>query len=327
MGIVKARSREEQAAIERLQEAEGMSEEEILREKLSCHLKEKGITQSGVAKAIDVSASMVSMFLAGTYPNPEKIIPKIKSYFQSREKAADAVQLPELAETSVYKEVQAVLDYVHSQRDIGVIYGPAGIGKTTALRAFQEVTPLTVYITANQTTSGSKALLEEILYQLGRPESGTPRRMMRTIVEVLRDSGRMVIIDEAQHLSYRALETLRALYDQCNIGLILAGNESIYGNMTGRASAPFAQLYSRVGIRRPLSGRITLPDVKELLGGEVEKDSLAFLHRVALEPGGLRVVGKLYKLAKVAANNHGERLSIEYLRAAQDFMMQSRVAG
>lgn len=323
MSIATVRSKEEQAAVSALLAAEGYPEEEILRDQLESHLK-TGVSQADVAKAIGVSASAVNMFLKGTYRNPKKIIELLKGYFKTLERQAGEVVLPELAETSVYKEVTSIVEYVHSQYDFGVIYGPAGIGKTTALNAYREVIPQAIFITADQTIGASKALLEEILYTINRPESGSTRRMMKTIVEVLKESGRILIIDEAQHLTYRALETLRAIYDKCKIAVLLAGNESIYGNMTGRSAAAYAQLYSRVGIRRSLTGKITLADIEALLGEELDKDSLAFLHRVSLEPGGIRVAMKLYKLGKIAAE--GNPVTIDHLRSAQGFMMQSRAA-
>ena len=325
MNLAMNRSREEQAALDSLQLAEGMSEDDILRGKLLEHIQ-GGTTQVAIAKALGFSSSALNMYLKGTYTSPEKIRHALKGYFKTKGNQQEAIKLPELAETTIYQEVTAVVEYAHKQRDIGVLYGPAGIGKTTALRAYQEITPQTLYITANQTLSGSRAILEEILQQLGKPEAGSARRMMLTIVNTLKDSGRLLIIDEAQHLSLRALETMRAIYDECGIAVILAGNESVYGNMTGKSAAPFAQLYSRVGIQRSLSGKVRMNDIAAVLGTEIGEESLAYLHKIALRPGGLRVVVKLYILAKTIANRQDQELTLDHLKAAQDFMLQSRVS-
>ena len=60
----------------------------------------------------------------------------------------------------------------------------------------------------------------------------------------------LLIVDEAQHLSLRALETLRALHDATGAGLALMGNAVVYARLTGgRRAAEFAQLFSRVGKR------------------------------------------------------------------------------
>ncbi len=325
MNLAMNRNMEEQAALDSLQLAEGMSEDDILREKLTNHLK-GDVRQVEVAKALGFGPSALNMYLKGTYKSPEKIRNALKGYFKTRGQQEGAIELPELAATTIYEEVTAVVEYAHRQRDIGVLYGPAGIGKTTALRAYQEITPQTLYITANQTLSGSRAILEEILQQLGKPEAGSARRMMQTIVNTLKDSGRLLIIDEAQHLSLRALETVRAIYDECGIAVILAGNESVYGNMTGKSAAPFAQLYSRVGIQRSLSGKVRMNDIAAVLGTEIGEESLAYLHKIALRPGGLRVVVKLYILAKTIANRQDQELTLDHLKAAQDFMLQSRVS-
>lgn len=322
MGLAMNRKQEEQEAVEALMAAEGVSEEEIMRDKLQAHIATTKISQTDVARAIGMSPSAVNMFLTGTYKNPLMVVKALKGYFFTKERQAGEVQLPELAETSVYNEVTGILNYVHSQRDIGVIYGPAGIGKSTALKAYKEITPQTILITANQTIAGTTGLLDEIATALGRAGGGSARRVRKVIVDLLKNSGRMLIVDEAQHLSYKALETLRSIYDECGIGIALAGNESIYGNMVGKGAAPFAQLFSRVGIKRELTGQIKLEDISALLGAELDSQSLAYLHRVALEPGGIRAVMKLYKLARISADEQGAEIDLDYLRNAAGFMMQ-----
>jgi DNA transposition AAA+ family ATPase len=41
-------------------------------------------------------------------------------------------------------------------------------------------------------------------------------------IAALRDSGRLLMVDEAENLPYRALETLRRIHDKSGIGMVLA---------------------------------------------------------------------------------------------------------
>ena len=67
------------------------------------------------------------------------------------------------------------------------------------------------------------------------------------ILQHLRGRECLLIIDEAQHLMLPALESLRNIHDATECGHVLMGNEAVYSRLSGRRSAEFAQLYSRVG--------------------------------------------------------------------------------
>ena len=67
------------------------------------------------------------------------------------------------------------------------------------------------------------------------------------IVQRLQGTKGLLILDEAQHLMLPALESLRSIHDATACGLVLMGNEAVYSRLSGRHSAEFAQLYSRVG--------------------------------------------------------------------------------
>ncbi len=282
------------------------------------------ITQREVAMRVGVSPAQITGFLKGTYPNPEKLAYALRQMMDLHSRREEAVWYPAYTETSMTDEILAIVNYAHEQKDIGVIYGNAGIGKTMALTQYCNENPGTVFITANVTMSGSKAVLEEIMDTLGLKEFGDRRRMRRTIVNALRGSGRLVIIDEAQHLSLKALECVRSVYDECGIGLVLAGNDQVYTSMLGKKGAPFAQLFSRVGIRRALTPTVKLEDVRKIVTKdmEVSADCLEYLTKIANTPGGIRLAVKLCALARRIARGLGEKLSVDSLQSAYDFMMQ-----
>lgn len=296
-----------------------------VRDQLRLYLQETKKSQAVVAKSLGVSAAVISQFLNGIYPGGnEQLAYSIKQMLDVETRRRQNVQVPDFVMTGVAKEVLAITGYAHDHTDIGVVHGPAGIGKTKALLHYVHKNPGTVYVTADVTISGSKAILEEILDKLGRSEYGDRRRLRRSIVNILKGSGRIIIIDEAQHLSLKALETLRSLYDECNIGLVLCGNDQIYANMIGKYNAPFAQLFSRVGIRRSLSNRVSAEDVKQIICqvDTIPAECLDYFKRVANTHGGIRLMVKLFVLAGEIANRINEPISLEIITNAQDFLMQ-----
>lgn len=297
-----------------------------VREAVRAHLDETGKTQSELARITGLSGATISQFLKGTYAgNNEMVANAIMKAVEIEIRRKDSVKTPDFVMTRIAEDVLTVVQYAHNYKDIGVIYGDAGIGKTLALQRYAEENPGTIFITVNPTISNSQAILEELVEKLGKQEFGNRRKLRRTVVSTLKDSGRLLIIDEAQHLQMSALETLRSIYDECKIGLVLCGNETVYTQMRGRGkAADFAQLFSRVGIRRHLTGQVDKSDIERILGQEAEvpEECLDFFHRVANSPGGIRMAVKLFVLSWTLAASQGEGLNLETTQAAYELLMR-----
>jgi hypothetical protein len=174
--------------------------------------------------------------------------------------------------TTVAKKVFEVARICHLDREIGVCYGPAGLGKTIAVKEYARAHSDAILIEADLGHT-AKALFSELHRILGMEGFGTVNQMFHDILEKLKDSGRLIIVDEAEHLPYKALELLRRVYDKAGIGIMLVGMPRLVSNLRGRRGE-YAQLYSRVGIAarlEPINPNDTrmiiecaLPDAKDL---------------------------------------------------------------
>lgn len=299
---------------------------QAVRESLKTYIETTGKTQSEIAKSVGVSGSRISQFLKGTYPGDnEQLAYSLQQMMSVDTRRQQTVKKPGFVVTTTAKEVATVARYTHEHTDIGVVYGPAGIGKTMALQQYAQEYPSVVFITVDVTTSRAKALLEEIADKIGTKSSGTQAAIKRGIVSELRGSGRMVILDEAQHLTYEALEALRTiLYDACGVGILLCGNETIYSNMVGKRNAPFAQLFSRVGINRGMGKKVSLEDIRKIVCQDlpVSEECVQYFHSVANSNGGIRLAVKLFVLAWETANRIGEPINLDILASASEFLMQ-----
>ena len=54
---------------------------------------------------------------------------------------------------------------------------------------------------------------------------------MKSLVDYLRGTKRLLIIDEADQLTLDALQAVRSLNDKAGIGIVLAGNNKLYQQM------------------------------------------------------------------------------------------------
>ncbi len=251
---VAANKAEEQVTREEVEQAQGM-----LREYISA----SGKTQTAVATEMGISSGALSSFLAGSYKTPHTIVPRVRSLVDMAEKKKVSLRDPGFVETSVSKMVENAIRYSHIRGKISVVYGDAGIGKTQAFRHYLQGNQLAVGITISPTYASITGVNELLAEKLGVRER-VSRKITAELIGKLRGSGRVVLIDEAQHLTVRALNHIRCLADEAEIGVCLIGNEEVYSKLKGSGKADFAQLFSRIGMREPVS-------VQDITRGDVEK--------------------------------------------------------
>lgn len=253
------------------------------------YMNSTGKNQSQVARELDVSASALSGFLSGTYKTPHTIISKIEELANISTQKKVAPKEPEFIETSISRDVINAIRYSHLQGKISVVYGDAGIGKTMAFRNYLDQNSLAIGITISPTYSSITGVNEKLAEQLGVRER-VSRRQSQEIVNKLRGSGRVVVIDEAQHLTVRALNHLRCISDESGVGICFIGNDEVYSKLKGSGRADFAQLFSRIGMRKQvLVSNITKQDVRSVFGKYVtEDDAMELLYRICRTNYGMR---------------------------------------
>lgn len=220
-----------------------------------------------------------------------------------------------IAHTRALDEIITAVSFAEAAGDISLIYGDAGLGKTVSLKQYQATHPDVIYIELKECCRSLKGVCEKILMHIGKVASGPDRVLVDEIADYLLENPRLVIIDEAQHLSLRALENLRAVNDAVETGLVLCGNPTVYDRMHGRAEAHFAQLYSRIGIRRKII-EPTQEDIKAIFQQyNLDNESLAYLHQLALLRGGIRNCTKVLNIA-LQISGKKEPLNIDHLQSA-----------
>ena len=280
------------------------------------------LSQSRAATEIGISDAAFSQWLAGKYEGSYAVVTaKVLRWLTAREKRSllmgSLPAAPEWVETTTATRILSGLAYAQMAADIALVYGGAGLGKSKAAARYSETWP---NVWVSTMSAGGRSLagcLERVALACGlRSINARPWRLESEIVDRIRGTRGLLIVDEAQHLDTRALEVLRGLHDQAEIGLALLGNELLYARLTGgRRSAEFAQLFSRVGRRVRLT-QPTQADVHSLLaawrvGGEAERVQAL---EIARQPGGLRGLTKALRLSSMKAQ--GQAVAAVHLKAA-----------
>ena len=286
---------------------------------LKTHIAETGITQKQLARELNISDTVLSLFLANSYTGDnQKVIEKVKQYLHIGAVRKALTPNPNYCETLLNtQQITDCLQMAHASNEILLLYGPAGCGKTTALKHYAEHNNGVIYIEADATTGTPRAILLTLLESIGGQPIGSTAQVMKSILNILRGTNRLIIIDEAQHLTERSFDTIRAINDKIGIGLVYSGNPSILKQMYGRREQEFDQLYSRIGLHCELTNKYSLDDIRNIFSGlDVSEECIKYLKKVVQNKGGLRLMIKQYKNAANIAAAFGQSLTVDHLEEA-----------
>lgn len=259
------------------------------------------------------------------FETTDMVFDRLRQWLDRASTVARITPDPDWVETPTAKEIMEALWIAAERPTISVVYGGAGVGKTSTLRAFRKSRPNVWIITVDDFSRTPVSVLKKVADVIDyRPDSLRPDDLAADVIRVMRrksdDSAvnGLLVVDEAQHLAPRALEGLRALHDQAGVGLALAGNEKVFARIKGGAqSAHFAQIFSRVGRRLHLA-QPKEEDVDAILeawgvSGVKERE---FAQRIAASPGGLRHMVQMIREAKSYAQPGGAEVNLRLLKAA-----------
>lgn len=219
-----------------------------IRSELKTWMEDNNVSVSAVSNSLGISPTAISQYLNEKYKgNTAKIEDAVHSFLdRQQEKASTPRRNLGFIPTSVARKVTEVAKICHLDGEIGVAYGNAGLGKTYAVKEYARQNSDVILIEADLGYT-ARVLFRELHKRIGLEGSGTISDMMNDVIQKLKDSGRLIIIDEAEHLPYRALECLRRVYDKAGVGILLVGMPRLIHNLRGK-KGEYAQLYSRVGI-------------------------------------------------------------------------------
>lgn len=227
---------------------------------LQQYMQQQQLNQSQVATQLNVSTATISQYLHGKYAGDVSKLDKAIEQLVERqiEKAKTEVKT-DFVYTSTAKKILELCNLAHVHSDIRLVIGEAGLGKTMALHHYAKQNRNVILLEIEPTYS-VKVLLEELCAKLGIVVSRNNHDNMRAIIEKLKDSERLLIVDEAELLAYKSLEVLRRIHDKAGIGMVLAGLPRLRANLRG-SKGEYRQLYSRVGFALDIKERLPSGDI------------------------------------------------------------------
>ena len=297
---------------------------EEIRQWLIEHKRATGISWTTLAKRTGLPAGTISQFGSDNkYKGDEtRIANAIASYRQGltnqAELAVDLPEVPSFIATETSQQMLSNYRWAHRGRMCVIATGP-GTGKTESAKHYRECLPNVWLTTVTPSTSGVNTMQVELLRAMGeRHAKGTPQALSTRIRDRVEGSKGLIIFDEAQHLSEKAIEEIRSWYDLTGIGIVLQGNADVIARLEGGSRrAVFAQLYSRVAMR--LVRNLPLQNDAAMIAEAWKIEDARQIQeivKISQRPGGLRGVTMTLELASMLASVEQRAVSLSDIQDA-----------
>lgn len=279
-----------------------------LQAKIESYLEKEGLSQAKAAPILGISASTLSQYRRSIYEKGDiaEVEKKLEEFFRIKEeqeantkKAEPYRTMQSYIPTSISEGAYKLIRYCQLEKGIVVIDGDAGIGKTKAAAKFLQDNPsTTVYLKASPSTGTLRSLLKNIARALKLSDNQRTDDLSFNIQDTLKNTDKIIIIDEAQNLKFSALEEISRWTDEDmmtgkpGIGIVLIGNVEVYNRMLGKQEAMFAQQFNRSRLHgRYRTTDILKEDVTKLfpvLKEREMKEEISYLYRISHSKWGIR---------------------------------------
>lgn len=287
-------------------------------------LSDTSTSQAKLARETGLNAGALSAYLNGNYQGDvASVEAKLSAYFTKQNvKATEFVEAPAFIETATARQIFKTLEFAQIANCLATIYGASGVGKTKAIQQFTGRNANVWLVTASPSRSSLSEILYEIALELGINDA--PRRkgtLSRLIARKIKGTEGLLIVDEADHLPYEALEELRIMQEEAGIGLVLVGNDKVYTRMKGgiHPSHEYARLWSRVAKNTSIqkAKKADVQSVAKAWGLESDENALKVMHSITDTGGGLRILTQTLRLAAMVAKGTGTLITADLIAQAR----------
>lgn len=170
--------------------------------------------------------------------------------------ASDSSANQFLFSTPASQTIYTVLEIIRRTNDFSLVHGPAGAGKTCGAAMYVAENPRSVLVTAGERKKDGIAIARELMHGVKREKSSS---FAEAAEAAFKDSGRLIIVDNAQRLTRGALAYLFDFHDATGCPVALIGNPEVLDKIRGSD-----QFFSRVGLMEEVT-----------VGGTAEAEQIA----------------------------------------------------
>lgn len=282
------------------------------------------------------NSSLMSQYFAGKYAgNLMRLERRISDFLKRELELATLIEQSSFederfsfVETSVFKRFNEAAKMCQLRGQIGRLTGASGIGKTRAVLEYQKRDSGVIVIQAHKYFT-AREVFREIAFKCGIEPRGTIHTLMLAIVEKLKGTRRLIIIDEAEHLNANTLDEVRQLNDRAGVGVLYVGTEKFKSKIT-TLRGDYGYIVNRIKVPASLAP-ITVSDAGMLIKTVIERPSDAVVKVFYDESkGDVRFMENLVFKTLVAARNEGVKTDstafLQIIKDIADILFEKGVA-
>lgn len=279
------------------------------------------ITASTIAKDIGKSLSALSKYLnkkpEGDVFKLEALLEDYCANFEKRREAKIAI-FP----TAVTDEVENALETIRKTNDMGLITGPAGIGKTCGGDLYCAKFPTATMITIARHVRATPSGIVRALWAAGGAPNARGKSHYEYLVEKYEGTNRIIIVDNAHLLSKSGLGFWFDFHDETESPICLKGNPEIIDRIASND-----QQFSRIGVHWKIEAPendLEIPvrrTIQQWFPDDIDElYKLSF--QVASNLGHLRALKKQLRLAQEMRTNNPDLTPIKAFRSAHTMLIR-----
>lgn len=288
------------------------------------HKSATGMSWTELGKRTGIAPGTISQFgsTKGYAGDEKRVAEQIYRYQQQlTAQAAIRVTAPEIPgffRGPTAGNIETTLSWGQRGRMVVIATG-AGMSKTSTIRHYQASVSNVWVTTIAPSSAGVMNMQQKTLASLGERDAvGPPNKLTGMIIDKVRGTGGLMIFDEAQHLSEKALEEIRGWHDETGIGIALSGNIKVLNRLEGgNRRDDFAQIFSRIAHRlvrpQPLQGDA---DALAEAWGLTDEACFRAVRDICMKPGALRSATYALELAFMVAASEGVTPTAGHIRDA-----------
>lgn len=210
-------------------------------------LAEHEKSMSWLSKLARVERSVAHRSVKGEYrTDPTPHLKKLLGAIRTQDQRNSIHDVP-FVKTSVSDIAFACCQRARRYRSFAILTGFVGTGKTRSLKEYAAQNDNTLLIEADPGMAVA-SLLDELVHKAGCSmvkSSSNQHTKFKAILDELTGTDSLIIIDEAETLTPKALHYLRRIRDKAGVGIVLAGTEALSA-LIKPEHGEFDQIRSRV---------------------------------------------------------------------------------
>lgn len=269
------------------------------------------------------SATTLSLFADDKYSGDSSAVARILQKYlrQEKEKIISTASSTEMIyhKTSGMLKLWQLAKYAKHRHRLCVVTGEPGTGKSVAIHQFCEAHSGIIRIECVKTFT-PRSMLLHFHEELKLDGSGSVHNLFVEVVQRLKESDMLIILDEAENLKTDCLEIARRIWDLTNCGVLLVGTGRLIRNLRGR-TGELKQLYSRVAMSVEIS-TLRKEDAREIIEtnlGDLAADKWEMIF--ALSKKNARHLANLIEAIKSIAEVNGGKIDNKVITDAAQLLI------